>query len=194
MSQIRKTISSWEPWEAKTFLGLHLTWYDNDSVSLHQNHLIFMSLEGTGTEQTKRVGCPINANTLADEAEYDLFNVDENSKYWGVVGVWSISQRKPVPTCWPRSAFCHRTCTDWRCPKGEQRRENNGTSIKKIWGIALKPGCDDQLTTFVDATWGKSFEKNRNNRTEMLVKYENTVVKSSTNLQNCVSLSLNEAE
>lgn len=69
------------PAKPKNFLGLDLTWNDNDSVSLDQEQLINKLLEDTGMEQSKPVGNPIKVNTLEDEAESNSLSIDEHAMY-----------------------------------------------------------------------------------------------------------------
>lgn len=177
------------------FLGLNITYNSDRRISFSQEQLVNKLLEETGMDGSKPVGSPIDEWTFTKTIESEPLDVDEHAKYRSIIGslMYIANRTRPdllVATSMLAS-YLHAPTKVHMAGVKRTLRYLNGTKERQL---VLRPGHDDQLTAYVDSSWGNAFEKGRRSRSGMIVKFGHAVIGAVANLQNCVSLSSTEAE
>lgn len=144
-------------------------------------------------ECSKSVVSPIDESTLANSAASEPLDKDEHARYRSIIGslmyIAMQTKRNLLVVTSLLASYLHEPTSCHMIAAKRALRYLNGMKKRRL---VLKPGDRNQLTTFVDASWGNSYERERRTRSGMLVKFGVVVVAVATGLQKCVSLSPTE--
>lgn len=175
------------------FLGMDFIWTDSGSLLMRQTKLITALLSNTRMESCNGISSPLT--TSVDLSIKDQNPIDESFDYRSVIGsilYLAVKTRPDIAVA--ASMLAQHVESPSRVQQGGAKRVLRYLKATKDAALIISPGDGNQLSAYVDSSWGGEPGFGRKSRSGIIIKYGNAAVYTASVLQKCTALSSTEAE
>ena len=179
--------------QASHFLGVDLTIKPGRGILMRQGKVLNSLLKSTGMESCRTTSTPMD-HTIGMSATC-CTRADEDSNYRSIMGSILYLAVKTRPyICVATGILCRHVEAPSMKQKIGAERVLKYLSSTKLLGLKLQAGSNDQLSAYMDSSWGGEPGLARGSRSGIVIKYGNAPIYAASILQKCVTLSSTEAE